>query len=346
MRPDQKNPETALPKFLVRHCGNGDAHIPFARRDVLALGTLGFLPTLGSAEIGRSVKLVVGFAPGGSADLVARLIAPRLGEALGSNVIVENRAGASGTLAAAFVAKSTPDGTTLLVGSQSPVVITPQTLKSSSFDPLADLIGINTVGLTTQVVAVNPTLGIKTLADLLDAARAKGLSLASAGAGGMSHVAIEMLNRASGGRIVHVPYKGSSPGVNDTLAGHVQGVVADLAPVLPFLRERRLLAVAVTNETRFEFLPDVPSANETIADLGAASLAGVLAPSGTPAPIITNINAALLSVMAHADVQARLGGAGFIPSTLASPQHFQRFLARDFRRWGRVIKELNIVSDE
>lgn len=305
------------------------------------------VPTLGRAQdAGRPVKLIVGFAPGGSADLVARLIAPRLAEALDSSVVVENRAGASGTLASAFVARSAPDGTTLLMGSQSPVIITPQTLRSSTFHPLSELAAVNTVGLTTQVIAVNPATGIRTLADLIAVARDKGLSLASAGTGGMTHVAIEMLNRAAGGRVVHVPYKGSGPGINDTLAGHVQGVLADLAPLLPFIQERRLHAVAVTSEKRFEFLPDVPTANETIPGLGATSWAGVLAPIATPAPIVARLNAALVRVVAQAQVQAQLRKAGFIPSTMASPQLFQKFLAEDFLRWGSVIKELNIVSDE
>ncbi|MEJ8850766.1 tripartite tricarboxylate transporter substrate binding protein [Variovorax rhizosphaerae] len=318
-----------------------------SRRHLLALALGGLVPTLGRAqEVGRPVKLIVGFAPGGSADLIARLIAPRLSEALGSTVVVENRAGASGTLASAFVARSTPDGTTLLMGSQSPVIITPQTLRSSTFKPLSELVAVNTVGLTTQVIAVNPATGIKTLADLIAVARAKRLSLASAGTGGMTHVAIELLNRAAGGRVVHVPYKGSGPGINDMLARHVQGVVADLAPLLPFIQERRLVAVAVTSEKRFEFLPDVPTANETIPGLGATSWAGVLAPGATPTPVVARINAALVSVAAHEDVKAQLRKAGFIPSTMASPRDFQAFLAADFTRWGRVIKELDIVSDE
>ncbi|QDL38667.1 Bug family tripartite tricarboxylate transporter substrate binding protein [Rhodoferax sediminis] len=320
------------------------------RRSIaLCLATLLlFLPGLGVAQSlgAKPIKLVVGFTPGVSADFVVRMIAPRIAEALGPTVVVENKPGASGTIAGAFVAKSPPDDTTLLMGSASPVVISPQTLQKVPFNPLTDLVAINTVGLTPQVIAVNPPTGIITFKYLLAMAHAHQVSLASSGTGGMTHLAIEPLIRSSGSNIVHVPYKGAGPSITDTLAGHVQGVVSDLTPVLPFLQDGRVLAVAVTSEKRVEFLPDVPAVSEDIPGLGATNWAGVLAPGGTPRPVVDRINAALVSVVIREDVKTPLRKAGFVPTTMASPEAFQRFVAQDYGRWGKLIRELNIVTND
>jgi tripartite-type tricarboxylate transporter receptor subunit TctC len=320
-----------------------------ARRRLLALGAAGcLLPGLAEAQPGaaRPIRLVVGFTPGGSADFIARLIAPALGEALGTTVLVDNRPGASGTIAGTFVARSAPDGTTLLVGSASPVVISPQVLQKSPFHPLTDLLGVNTIGLTPQVIAVSPATGIRTLKDLLAMARTQPVSLASSGTGGMTHLTIELLARAAGGKIVHVPYKGAGPSITDALAGHVQGVVSDLTPLIPMLQDGRLQALAVTSEKRIDLLPEVPAVSESLPGFSATNWAGVLAPAGTPRPLLLRLHAALGAVIGREDVRTQLRKAGFVPASTESPEAFQKFIADDFARWGRLIKELNIVLTE
>jgi tripartite-type tricarboxylate transporter receptor subunit TctC len=316
------------------------------RRRRLTLGLAGcILPVIMTAQPGaaKAVRLIVGFTPGGSADFIARLIAPALSEALGASVIVGNRPGASGTIAGAFVARSTPDGTILLVGSASPVLISPQVLQKSPFHPLTDLAGVGTIGLTPQVIAVSPGTGIRTLKDLLAAARTRQVSLASSGTGGMTHLTIELLARASGGRIVHVPYKGAGPSITDALAGHVQGVVSDLTPLVPMLQDGRLRALAVTSESRVDLLPDVPAVSEALPGFNATNWAGMLAPAGTPRQVLERLHTALATAIRREDVKAQLRKAGFVPSGTESPEAFQKFIADDFARWGRLIKELDIV---
>lgn len=327
----------------------GIAPAAVTRRDLLALSlaTL-LLPAQAAAQNPplKPIKLVVGFAPGGSADFVARLIAPRLASALSTTVVVENKAGASGTIAVAHVAKSTPDGTTLLMGSASPVVIAPQTLEKAPFNPLTDLAPVNTVGLTPQVIAVSASSGIRTLRELLRLARTRQVSLASSGTGGMTHLSIELLIRASGSNVVHVPYKGAGPSITDALAGHVHGLVSDATPVLPMLQDGRLVALAVTSDKRVDFLPNVPTVSEEVPGFVAVNWAGVFAPASTPKPLVETINAALTSVVASDEVKAQLQKAGFVPSTMTSPDAFQRFVAEEHTRWGKLIRELNIVLKE
>jgi tripartite-type tricarboxylate transporter receptor subunit TctC len=232
------------------------------------------------------------------------------------------------------------------MGSASPVLISPQTLQKSPFNVLTDLVGINTVGLTPQVIAVSPAMGIKSLKDLLASSRTRQISLGSSGTGGMTHLTIELLIRDAGTQIVHVPYKGAGPSITDALAGHVQGVVSDLTPLLPFLQDGRLLALAVTSDKRVDLLPNVPTVNEDLPGFSATNWAGLLAPSGTPKPIIEAINSALLKALAGEDAKAQLRKAGFVPSAMPSPEAFQKFLVRDYARWGKLIKELGIVTLE
>ncbi|MDO8278641.1 MAG: tripartite tricarboxylate transporter substrate-binding protein, partial [Burkholderiaceae bacterium] len=278
-------------------------------------------------------------------DIVARIIAPPLGEALGTQVIVENKAGVSGVIGADFVAKAAPDGYTLLAASASPVVITPHTLAKIPFNTLKDFAPINTVGLTPEAIAVGPGLGITTLKDLLIAARTRQISLASSGSGGLPHLTIELLIQASRGKIVHVPYKGAGPAVTDTLAGHVNGIVMDVPPLYPLIQDGRLRALAVTSDKRVEFMPTVPTAQEELPGFSVVNWVGVFAPANTPRPVVDKINAALNKVVARADVRAQLIKVAVVPNIMASPDAFQKFVADEFGRWGKLVKEKNIVAD-
>jgi tripartite-type tricarboxylate transporter receptor subunit TctC len=293
----------------------------------------------------KSIRLVVGYTPGGSNDIVARIIAPRLGEALNVPVVVENRPGAAGALGADHVAKSPPDGYTLLAASASPVVITPHTLAKIPFNTLTDFTPVNTVGLTPEAIAVGPRLKVGSLKELLALARTQQVSLSSSGNGGLPHLTIELLTQASRGRIVHVPYKGAAPAINDTLAGHVDGIVMDLPPLYPLVQDGRLRALAVTSDKRFDLLPAVPTAREELPGFTVTNWMGVFAPAGTPRPVVDRINAALQKVVAREDVRQQLLNAAVVPSVMASPDAFRDFVAEEFRRWGTLVRDRNISSE-
>ncbi|WP_158238279.1 Bug family tripartite tricarboxylate transporter substrate binding protein [Pollutimonas nitritireducens] len=291
----------------------------------------------------RPVTMVVGYPPGGSNDIVARIVAPALGEALGTTIVVENRAGAGGIIGAGHVAKAKPDGYTVLLSSVSPVVLTPQTMTKAPFDSMKDLTAINTVGLTPEAIAIGPTLKVKSLKELLDLARSKQITLSSSGAGGLPHLTIELLKQASKGNIVHVPYKGAGPAVTDTLAGHVDGIVMDLPPLYALIKDGRLNALAVTSEDRVSFLADVPTAREVLPNFNVVNWIGVFAPAGTPADVLTQIDEAIKKTIARPDVKKQLENVAVVPSVLAGPEAFQSFFATEYKRWGAVLKEADVA---
>lgn len=319
---------------------------------VLVLGCLAAIsamtPSAGFAQgfPSKPIRLIVGYTPGGSNDIVARIIAPRLGEALNTSVVVENRPGASGALGADHVAKSAPDGYTLLAASASPVVITPHTLAKIPFNTLTDFAPINTVGLTPEAIAVGPRLKVTSLKQLLELARTQDISLSSSGNGGLPHLTIELLIQASQGKIVHVPYKGAAPAMSDTLAGHVDGIVMDLPPLYPLIQDGKLTALAVTSEKRFDLLPAVPTAREELPGFTVTNWMGVFAPARTPPEVVDQINAALLKVVAREDVKAQLLKAAVVPSVMASPDAFQKFVGEEFNRWGKLVKAKNITATD
>ncbi|MEJ8850764.1 tripartite tricarboxylate transporter substrate binding protein [Variovorax rhizosphaerae] len=292
----------------------------------------------------KPIRLLVGYLPGGGVDFTARTIAPALGEALNTIVVVENKAGASGTLSGDFVAKSAPDGYTLLYAPGSAITTAPQTMAKPPFDVLNDLAPINMVGESPLVIAMNPNLGVHNVKDLLALSRKRTVNLASGGAGGMSHLTIEMLSQAAKGNITHVAYKGGSPAIVDTMAGHVDGTLADFPPVLQMFKDKRLVPVGVTSEKRVEFLPNVQTVAEDIPGFVALSWYGVFAPAKTPRDIIEKINAALVKAMAREDVRTHLKDAAVLPKTLASPAAFRTFVADDYARWGKLIRDRNIVA--
>jgi tripartite-type tricarboxylate transporter receptor subunit TctC len=331
-------------------------HAPFLRRGraivrrslLIAAGAALLAPALVAAQDypNKPIKLVVGYPPGGSNDIVARIIAPRLGEALGTTVIVENRAGVSGVIGADSVAKAAPDGYTLLAASASPVVITPHTIARIPFNTLTDFAPINTVGLTPEAIAVAPGLGVNNLKELLALSRTRQISLSSSGTGGLPHLTIELLIQASKGNIVHVPYKGAGPAVTDTLAGHVNGIVMDVPPLYPLIQDGRLKALAVTSEKRVEFLPNIPTAQEELPGFNVSNWVGVFAPARTPKAVVDRINAALVKVVAREDVRVQLLKVAVVPSNMASPDAFQKFVGEEFQRWGKLVKEKNIVATD
>ena len=244
------------------------------------------------------------------------------------------------------MAKAAPDGYTLLAASASPVVITPHTIPKIPFNTLTDFSPINTVGLTPEAIAVGPGLGVNSLKELLALSKTRQIALSSSGTGGLPHLTIELLMQVAKGNIVHVPYKGAGPAVTDTLAGHVDGVVMDVPPLYPLIQDGRLKALAVTSDKRVEFLPNVPTAQEELPGFNVTNWVGVFAPAKTPRAVIDKINAALVKIVAREDVRAQLLKVAVVPSSMSSPDAFQKFVADEFNRWGKLVKEKNIVTTD
>jgi tripartite-type tricarboxylate transporter receptor subunit TctC len=336
----------AMAEDSVRRASSVPSTVSLSRRNLLALGlAVAVVPNLALSQSfsSKQTRLFVGAPPGGSNDFGARLIAPYLSEALGTTAIVENKPGASGTIASDAVARAAPDGMTLLFSSASPVIIAPQAMPKAPFNPLSDFTAVNMVGMTPVGIAVNPRLGVKSLKDLIALSKTRQITLASSGTGGLAHLIIELLIEASAGNIVHIPYKGGGPGITDTMGGHVSGVVSDLPPFIPYHQEGRLLIIAVTSEKRLDFLPNVPTANETLPGFTATNWLGLFAPAHTPRPVIDKLNAALMQIVKRDDLKAQFLKGGVIASAMASPDVFQKFVADEYHRWGKVLRDKGIT---
>ncbi len=327
----------ALRRALLRRlCGSAAALLP-----LMAAG-----PATAAPFPTGPITMIVGYPPGGSNDIVARLIAPVLGKALGATVVVENKAGASGLIGTNHVAKAKPDGQTILLSSISPVVLSPQTMKEVPFDSLKDLAPINTVGDTPEAIATGPSLKVNSLKELLDYAKTKEVTLSSSGVGGLPHLTIELLKAASGGKIMHVPYKGAGPAVTDTLAGHVNGIVMDLPPLYALIKDGRLHALAVTSAQRVDFLKEIPTAQEELPNFNVVNWVGVFAPAGTPDDILDKYDAAIKKALANPELRQKLQDVAVVPSTMENRQAFTAFFKQEYKRWGDVLKEAKVELKE
>lgn len=299
----------------------------------------------GGALAQQPTRLIIGYPPGGSNDIVARIIAPRLAAELGTTVVIENKVGANGTVGADFVAKAAPDGNTLLLVSSSPLVIVPHVMRVP-FDTLRDLVPVNQVGLTPEAIGVNPALGIDSLGRLLERSRTQDVRISSSGNGGLPHLTIELLKDATRGRIIHVPYKGGAPAVADAVAGHVDAVVMDLSALHAQFKAGKLKPLAVTTAQRDPLLPDVP----TSAELGwptvnAANWIGVFAPAKTPDAVVSRLHTAISKVVAMPEITRQLRDAAMNPATMASPVEFRQFVAQEHARWGKVVKAAGVTNE-
>lgn len=308
---------------------------------------LGCLPALAQSWPTRPVKLIVTFAAGGGADLVAREIAPRLGDALGQPFIVENHAGAGGLIGDDLVAKAPPDGQTLLLGAAGPLTVAPHLYAKVPYDTLADLVPVALVATTPFVLVVNPDVQASNVADLTALAKASPgkLVYGSSGTGGAPHLAGELYDNMAGVKMTHAPYKGLAPAINDLLGGHIQVLFADTGLVVPHIKAGKLKALAVTGRQRSPLLPDVPTLREAgLPDYQAGSWYGILAPAGIPPAIVSRVNAEVRAALASPDLQHHLIAQGLEPSP-ATPEEFAALLHADYAKWGKLIKQANIKLD-
>ena len=295
----------------------------------------------------RAIKLVVPYPPGGATDVIGRIVAQKLSTALGQSVIVDNRAGAAGSIGAALVASAPADGYTLLLGAMTSHSINAALRSDLTFTMEKSFAPIAIVGNVPLVYVVSPKLKVKTLAELIALAKAKprALSFGSAGTGSPQHLAGEMFQRLAGVQMLHVPYKGSGPALIDLVGGQLDSIFETVPAAQGFIKAGKLQALAVATTQRVEALPNVPTAAEAgLKGFEVSSMFGIAAPANTPAPVIAKINAALKTIMATAEVKSSLLAQGAI-ATYTTPEEAGAAMRAESAKWKKVIKDGNIKLD-
>ncbi len=292
----------------------------------------------------RPVRWIVGFPPGGGADTVARIIGPWLSQRLGQPVVIENRPGASSTLAAQAVVNSPPDGYTLLLLGGSALMAT--LITSVPFDLQRDLAPVSGLTDNPMVLVAHPSVPAKTVAELIALAKAKPstISMGSFGTGSASHLAGELFKMMAGVNLLHVPYRGGAPMVTDLVGAQVQVAFDVMVTSLPHIRSGGLRALAVAGSDRFDMLPDVPTIAETLPGFEARTWIGVCAPAGTPEEIIERLNREINAGLATADMRARLSDVGTIPMIFSAAE-FGAFVAAEAEKWTKVVKFAGIKPE-
>ena len=311
---------------------------------LIAAALVFFAPTT-SAQTwpNKAVQIVVNFGVGGAPDVIARLYGTYLSEALGQPVVIDNRAGAGGNLGIEAVARSAADGHTLLVSASSPFVIGPHIYKLN-FDPAKDMRAVAPMALTPMYLVSRPTLPVKSVAELIEHARANPgkLNYGSAGNGTLPHASGEMLLHAANIKAVHVPYKGSGPALTGLLRDEID-FVFDPGVAIPHVSSGKVRLLAVGSPKRSQGLPDTPTLTESGINMTAVSMVGVFAPAGTPPEVITRLNREISRIMQLPKVSEALASMAAEPSA-ASPQEFDALLAKDRERFGAIVREANIKA--
>ncbi len=299
---------------------------------------------------GKPIRLVVTFAAGGGTDMVARVIAPKLSEALGQQVVVDNRPGAGGIIGTDIVAKAAPDGYTLLMAAAGPTTIAPHIYSKDKvpFDVLKDLQPITLVATVPFIITVNPSVPVKTLGELIAYAKANPnkLNYGSSGTGGSPHLAGELFDRMAGIKMVHVPYKGLAPAITDLLGGQIQLVFADVGLVAPHIKAGKLRAIAATSDQRSATLPDVPTVAESgVPGYRAATWYGLIAPAGVPAAITQRLSTEMQKIIAMPEVREQLMKQGNEVPNLSMEQ-FGALVRDDYNKWGKLVTDIGGIKAE
>jgi len=292
----------------------------------------------------KPIRLIAPFAPGGSTDVVARVIGQKLSEAWGTQVVVDNRSGAGGVIGTEMCAKAPPDGYTLCMGTTSTLAVNPNVYRKLPYDPARDFVLVSMVAIGPFVLVVHPGVPANNLKELIALAKSKPgkLTYASSGPAGVVHMSGELFKLAAGVDLTHVPFKGGGPAAIAMLSGDVDLMINDLPPVLAHIRTGRLKALAAASAQRSALVPDIPTFAEAgLPGAESASWFGMLVPAGTPAPVVAKINSDLGKVLRSADYKDRLTSVGMEPA-FGTPAEFSAYVRQEMAKWAKVAKAANI----
>jgi tripartite-type tricarboxylate transporter receptor subunit TctC len=305
------------------------------------------LPVAAQTYPNKPIRIVVPFAAGGPSDITARNVAPKMTELLGVSVVVDNRGGANGFIGSEIVAKSAPDGYTLLGGTASITSINMVVYPKRPYDTLRDLQPLTTIMATDTILVTHPALPARTMKELVALARARPgePAMASSGNGGILHLALELLNVQAGTKMTHVPYKGAGPAVIDVIAGQVNGMFVDLPVISPYIKAGKVKALAIASPKRSVYFPDVPTTTEGgYPGVQLSNHYSLLLPAKTPRDIVMKLHEAVVKTMAVPEVREKFTSIGADP-LLMTPEEFTEFIRKDIDKWAKVAKAANVRVD-
>jgi len=297
----------------------------------------------------RPVKMIIPFAPGGASDFVGRIMAVRMGELLGQQLVIENRAGAAGNIGMELAAKSLPDGYTVYLGNIGTLAINPALFSSLPVNPLKDFVPVSVVADMPSALVANADIPVKNVNELAAYIKARPgkLNFASPGSGSLNRLEMEIFKKETGTEMVHVPYKGGAgPAAVGLVGAETQVMFSTLSSVISFVKAGRLKGLAVTSKERLPQLPDVPTMVESgYPDMVTSSWQGILFPAGTPKPIVAKMHTVLVQTLDNADVKQKFGNGGATAVSSKTPEAFGEFLAAETRRWGKVARDSGAKAD-
>ena len=294
----------------------------------------------------QPIRMIVAFAPGGGTDILGRLAAKGITDALGVSVVVENRAGGGGAVGTTVVAKAPPDGYTLITSGTGAHAINPALFKNLAYDPVKDFTPVSLVGESPYLMLVSKDLPVKTVQEFISLAKSKPgeLTMASSGNGGMPHLTGELFQLMTGTKFVHAPYKGTGVVFPDLIAGRVQVTFADIAAAYPHIQAGNVRILGISSPQRSPAYPDVPSIAETVPGFDAVGWFGVFAPAGTPAPIVQKLSTAIAAFVKQEDVRKQMAVLGVAPVG-STPEAFDKVLRADIVRWAKVVQDSGAKVD-
>jgi tripartite-type tricarboxylate transporter receptor subunit TctC len=297
----------------------------------------------------RQTTLIAPWPAGGAVDALCRAVAPHLSDRLGKSVVVENRPGAGSVIGTAAGAKAAPDGYTIVMAGSGSLAISAALYKKLPYDPVKDLVPILLPAKIPFFLVVNPSLPVRSVAELVTYAKENPgkLTYASGGPGSPHHLYAELLKNMTGIEMTHVPYKGSAPALTDVVAGHVPLLFSDPVPALPLIREGKVRVLGVSTKTRSPSAPDIPPIAEAgVPGFDAAGWGVFSVPAGTPKEVVSKLQTALTAVLAMPDVQRQIVNLGMIPSSISSPEELERFIGSEIARWSKVVAKAGLAGTE
>jgi len=308
---------------------------------------LALVPAAAQDYPARTTTIICPYAPGGATDILARMLARGLEERLGKSFVVENRPGAGTVLAAHIVAKAQPDGYTLLMGTSTPLAINATLHRKLPYDPAKDFVPLALIANVPFVLVVTPSLPVKSVADLVKYAKDNPgkLSFGTSGPGSPHHLYMELFKTMTSTEMVHVPYKGSVPALTDVIAGRIPVMFVDLAPALQFIKNGNVRAIGVSSITRVPQLPEVPPVADSVPGFEAVAWQMLVAPSGTPKPIVDKLHAALKNIEVQPQFNEQVAKLGMVPVDTPSIAELQAYVKSEIVRWGKVVEKSGAAMD-